>query len=450
MAANPISTIADFLNAVGGGQTKQADAPLSEAGSIGGATSHPVKSVDDRLQKAKEGERSSENSKDVKEDQGAPSVENAPEAKAGSDLMSLARAFARTSGTQKKAEGGAVMQGGSAADDQLQIGTNKQPTGDDPKSETNSAKSGKEDPGSSHPARTDNDQLDGHKYSLDANAPLEQLAKLTKEAGDNLCAAIFHVSKNGGAQKTAEHAQQVGGSVVQQQPQTKQAEIDPYLAHQAGWEMASLIAGKFDKRAADSMVTNTMYSIVKQASDDADLYIWYAKNFLQGQQKQAEGEMPMDPAAGGGAPPGGDPMAGGGGGGGEDAMMAALGGGAPPGGDPMGGGAPPGGDPMGGGGGGGMDPETMALAQLLQQANISPEELEAALAEQGGGGGGDPMGGMGGDPMAGGGGEPPMPGGEKPANDRGGRAAQQSTKHAGEMHKYITELVGRSRARRAA
>src|SRR5437868_4250811 len=87
-------TIDAFIKAVGE-VTKTAADPLSEPGSIGGPTEHPVKSVDDRLEKAKEGERSAENTKDVKADQGPASVDSGGEAKAaavfGTALSSLSR-----------------------------------------------------------------------------------------------------------------------------------------------------------------------------------------------------------------------------------------------------------------------------------------------------------------------------------------------------------------------
>jgi hypothetical protein len=158
-AQSTLGTIEQFIGTVGARQ-KQAEAN-TEPGSIGGATSHPVKNVDDRTEPAKEGARSKENTTDVKEDQGKLSVESAPEATAKSAAALLA-------GFAKKAEGGgAVSTPGSAADDHLQIGTNVQPTGDDKSNETSSAKAGKEDPGSTHPARTDNTALDGHKYAGD-------------------------------------------------------------------------------------------------------------------------------------------------------------------------------------------------------------------------------------------------------------------------------------------
>lgn len=438
-APESIRTIDSFLSAV-----KQADAPLSEPGSIGGETSHPVKSVDDRLEKAKEGERSKENEKDVKDDQGAPSVNNAPEAKAAS-VMDIAARFA------KSAEG-AVQTPGSASDDSLQIGTNKKPTGEDPSNETGSAKGGKDDPGSSHPARTDNDSLDGHKYAFDDNTPLEKLAGFVAELGDKLCATAVVLGAEKGASTQAPQRQ------PQAKPQTKQAGLDPRLAEQAGWEMAGLINGTMDKDACDAMVQNTIADIIKEASEDADVV---------GRQILASRNPQRSKKAGDEPPP--DDGAGGGGGGDEDAMMAALGaggggGGGAPGGDPMGGGGAPGGDPMGGGapggdpmGGGGGGGGIEELLQILQ--TLSPEELAQVQQLLGGGaeaGGGAPMPGAGGPPPgagapgagpAGAGGMPGAGGGapggmEVAANDK--TAAVKAGEQLTHVRNVVSELIARS------
>lgn len=443
-----ITTIDDFITKVGN-NTKTAAAPLSEPGSIGGETSHPVKSVDDRLQKATEGERSKENTKDVKEDQGKPSVENAAEAtaKSASAIMKVARSFA------KKAEGGAVSVPGSAEDDQLQIGTKKAPTGEDSSVETSSAKAGKEDPGSSHPARTDNDSLDGHKYAADT--PLEKLASDMRDAGNTLCAQLAWLTNNTApatATKAAA-AQTDNRPAAPPAGVTQVNRLDPDMAKQAGWELAGLINGTHDKAAVDAMVQNSLYGVIKQASEDADLFIEFATDYFA---KQAEGEpggeAPPPGGEGGGAPPG----AGGGGPDEEAAMMGALGGG-------EGGGAPPapgggmGGDPAGGG----ADPQAMMLAQVLEHLGVSEEELAQAMAEVQGGGagggmGGDPAagggapppgGGMGGDPAAAGGGGPP-PGMEAMASFGGGKQNVQQNVKAAEVAAFIRETVSRSRNRR--
>ena len=438
-----IATIDDFISSMG--NTKSAAAPLSEPGSIGGETSHPVKNVDDRLQKAPEGERSKENTKDVKEDQGKPSVENTPEAtaKSASAIMKVAASFA------KKAEGGAVSVPGSAEDDQIQIGTKKAPTGEDSSVETASAKGGKDDPGSSHPARTDNDQLDGHKYAADT--PLDKLASDMRDIGNKLCAQIHWITNNVAPETaTKAAAAQTGTPASTPLNNNNNAPVnrlDPDMAKQAGWELAGIVNGTHDKAAIDRIVENSLYEVVKQASDDADMFIGFAQEYFT---KRAEGDEPPPEAGGGGASPaaagGGAPP---GGGGEEAAMMGALGGGE------GGGGAPPG---MGGGDMGGADPQAMQLAQILEHLGVTEEELAQAMAEvesgapPGGGGGMGGMGGMGGDPAAMGGG-----GGGAPAG--GGMEAQAGVGHgktasvapgvkSAEVANFVREVVQRSRARR--
>lgn len=73
-SANSIATIDQFLQAVKS-NVKYAAEAHTEPGSIGGATTHPVKDVDDSTEEASEGDRSAENTADVKADQGKPSVE---------------------------------------------------------------------------------------------------------------------------------------------------------------------------------------------------------------------------------------------------------------------------------------------------------------------------------------------------------------------------------------
>jgi len=453
-------TIDDFIGKTGA--VKTAEEAHTEPGSIGGETKHPVKNVDDRTEAAKEGARSAENTKDVKADQGEPAVDNTAVAKAASaNPFALAARFAagqKTAAATKKAEGAAQV-AGSAEDDQLQIGTKKAPTGEDPAHETSSAKGGKEDGqyqgSSTHPARTDNDKLDGHKYASDVS--LEKLAADMKTLGEDLCAAITYDARDGGATKQAAQRQ----SSPQAQQPTKQASFDPQVAHQAGWEMAALLNGTFDKQASDSLVVGTLEDVIKTASDDADNVAAYLGQYFA---KQAEGsqEPPPDPAAmmGGGAG-GGMPM--GGAGGEEGGPMGAAG--APGGGGPEGMGGP-GGDAGGPGGPGGGGGEEAQLQAILDQLGITPEQLMQMLAQeqaQGGGGGapggpggsapGGPMGGAGGAPMAGGGG----PGGgglEASASDRGGTTKQAASKQGGakvaaaDMRNYLTELVGRSRAQK--
>ncbi len=435
-----LSTISDFIASVSGAE-KTAEANL-EPGSIGGPTEHPVKDVEDRTRPAEEGEQSARNERDIKEDQGPPGVDSRPEAKAAAAAKAASAVKPlpfgeRAAALAKQAEGGPVATPGSAEEDQLQIGTKKAPTGEDPKNETAGVKGTYRDPGSSHPARTDNSELEGGKYAFDADTPREKLASMLQELGNDLCTQLVKISESAGhasGQSPAPQAQMPSGA-------QKQA-LDPALAEQLGWELAGLIDGSMDKQAAERMVENTLGQIIKYAEEAALETADFLDSYFEAQKQAGDpGAMPPDGAAGG---PGGAPMppppgAGGmppGGGGNEAAMMAALGGagggGAPPG---AGGGMPPGG---GGGGDGGME----QIAQLLAQLGITPEELMQQLQ-----GAGDPAAG-GGDPAAGG----APPGGADPAagGAPGGMQVAAADKQAqAAMRDMLQELVTRSRSRKA-
>ena len=259
-AQQSLATIEAFLQRVGA-MTKRAEA-MSEPGSIGGSTTHPVKDVDDRLFPVREGKFSKEKQKDLKEDQGPASVENAEEASA--------KEAAWRKLWRKQAER-LVSEPGSASDDAEESKLTVAPTGEDPDNETESAKPGKDDPGSDHPARTDNDELDGHKY---ASAPLEKLAEEMKRLGEDICAQIAWMTNPSlvGADKYAN---------------------DQQLAAQAGWEMAGLLDGSLDKRAADAVVVESIAQVIKTAQEDADRTAGFIHQQLQNaempKQEQDEG-----------------------------------------------------------------------------------------------------------------------------------------------------------------
>lgn len=402
---NALSSIDSFIREVGAFEKRAST--LSEPGSQGGETSHPVKDVDDGLEVAQEGARSAENTSDVKEDQGVTAVDNAPIAKAGED-------------------GGAVSSPGSAADDHYQINANVQATGDDSESETGSAKAGKNDPGSAHPARTDNESLDGNKYSSDRllKLPIEQLAKIAADLGDEVCAAIA-VDTTGSTKQASAPAKPVAKPAPKAQP----TEESVKLAHQAGWEVGGLLDGEFDKQAADALVEEKLYQTIKTASADAD----NVANYIFGFYKQAEEDM----AAAGGPPPM-DPAAGG---------MPPM--------DPAAGGMPPmdpaaGGD-MGGdmGGEGGGDGEALAkLESLLAEQGMTLEDLVGMLE-----GGGQP-GGEGGAPA----GPAPSPvtpaappeldpaqGMEAQASDRRRRTSVKKGHSQADVANYVREVISRSK-----
>lgn len=396
---NSINTIEQFLASVGG-SVKRAEAH-TEAGGYQDGTSHPVKDVDDRTEAAQEGARSAENNKDVKEDQGAVGVNSAATAKSARDILAgLSRHAAMPTYSVKRSES-AVSTPGSAADDQLQIGTNKQPTGEDPSNETNSAKSGKKDSDSEHPARTDNESLDGHKFSYDQYTPLEKLASYIHECGNQLVAQIAHVAWN--AKKAND-----GYSTDVAQSYEKEA-ADPELVQLVGRELAGVMS---DKQATDNMVHAALSGVIKTASLKADLLIEYIAGHDAQMRKYAEGDMLAEgmshdappTSAGGGIPtgPGAE------GPGNEAAMMGALGG-AP--GAEMGGEGGEGGEP-------GHEEQVAQLLQALEQMGITPEELEQATAQEGGAGG--------------------MPGGEGPAHEMAESPMQEAAEKAAQAAYFAT------------
>ena len=368
-AQESMNTIDKFIREVGATEKLAAEAN-TEAGSVGGATEHPVKDVDDHTEDADEGFRSKENDADVKADEGPPSVDNQP----------IATPEKTAEG---KSEGGAagdpVQSPGSAADDQLQIGTVKEPTGDDPSVETSSAKDEKEDSGgpggpTTHPATTENSSLDGLKYAESQleEMPLSDLAKVASELNNAILAelAVHDFSK------AAENAD---SEEVEEETDSKEAAD---VSAQAGWELASLLTGDFDKQAADAMVQETLTDIVKTAAEDADRvnnFLVSYSNELDSQKKvaaeKAANEEVLAAMAGGEAPGAAVP---------EEAAMEAVQG--------MGGGEELGGLGAGLGAEGGVPEEgggeLAELAAILEELGITPEELQAAMAAEGGGLGG--------------------------------------------------------------
>jgi hypothetical protein len=400
------TTIESVLNALKG-STKIAEESHTEAGGHDGPTTHPVKNEDDGTEEASTGARAKENEKDVKEDQGEPGV------------------------TGKETKAFDINQDSV----QLNINTKNRATGEDPENETGRAKGGKEDGGyqgaSSHPARTDNSEIDGHKWANVGFAQqlraYRQAVKTAEDKSNDALASIASFAHGATKEKVAA----IQKAATDNKPAEPAAPAD--TPRQAGAKLAqAMLTGTVDghdKQAEFAEVVSDIHATILAGYRAADQTIGY----LQGLQKAAEEGGEEDPSSdrpseGGGEerPPeegGGEapPSDGGAGAGGEGDMLAALtgggggdaGGGAPPmggGAPPMGGGAPPmggaggpppGGDPladmMGGGAGGpppappggaggpggmpggggmagGIDPQMLMAA--LQQLGISPEMLD--------------------------------------------------------------------------
>lgn len=403
-------------------QQKRAEAN-TEPGGYGGKSTHPSTDVDDRTEGAQEGARSSENTADVKEDQGSSSVDStAPGTPGGQDSV------------------------------QMNIGTHQSATGEDPAVETESAKPGKDDPGSSHPARTDNESLDGHKYASAGN--VLKLIKAAQSRGTQLIAKIA-VEADGPLKQAATKLQKKAGDPpphgtegAAKLPPTTVDESDTSAecpppgkgskkegAAQAGAAVANAVVGNPQVKAAqDQIVVQSIAETIDVAYRMAEKTAAYLTSYMstkqamdeewgegegeesssgksegspseEGDSGESEGDgestpydSPMDgaPAEGsmsGGEGGGGDEeqalldlLAGGEGMGADQAAGGMMGGAAPPPmGDPMAGGGMPPGDPMAGGGmpppgsgAGGIDPAM--LAEALAQTGVPPEAFQALLA----------------------------------------------------------------------
>lgn len=405
-------------------QTKQAETAMSEPGSQDGPTTHPVKNVDDQLHETPEGAQSQDNTKKVKEEQGPPSVDSTPDKKAEQrrrNVFDMFREFNSKSASNLTAKGSTKAPGsGSAADDHYNIGLKVEATGEDPANETDATKPGKDDPGSTHPARTDNDSLDGSKWSsdkyyVDDNTPLSKVAQLLAEVGESLVLDIDYHAKQAAASKpmrTSQEAGQVGWEMAGDDAQAKQA-VDNMLADELAqylnyWENQAVKVAAYLNGVQQSTQQNDMNATL-------DLVATRQKAAMGG-----GGEMSPEALAG---------MVGGEQGGGAGAMPpegqispedleAMLGGGA--------GSAGAGGD-MGGGGMGGDDAEVAQLLQALEQEGISPEQAMELMNQVEGGG------------------MPPGGGGEMPP---GGEPKMGSDKEANtQVTKYIREIIERSKRR---
>lgn len=363
-----LQSIGRFLQEVGDFNKAAAEAH-TEPGSVGGPTTHPVKQVDDFTEEAKEGFRSAENDADVKADQGPASVDNTPEGVADKKAEALSG----------KSESGDINPAGTAASDQLQIGTKKEPTGQDPSVETGSAKAEKEDPASApagqmghstSPARTNNSELDGLKY---AELSLDQHMKVASDLANQVLVGISHLQKKAELEGDRHKLDTDGDGKIEgsdlaalrkKKDDKKDSDCDKEaadLAGQAGWELAGLLSGDFDKEAADALVENTLVDVISEANSDAEKVAEYLYSYEAEMEniKAAMGDMPegIPPEAigAGEAAPAGD----------EEMMAEAM----------------MGGEEEAGGEAG----ELEEISAMLEQLGITPEELEAAMAAEGGG-----------------------------------------------------------------
>lgn len=323
----------------------------ADPGGYMGQSSHPSTSADNGCQAASEGERSRENEADVKKQQREPAVDNTPE----------------------------MSQEGRQDDVQLNIGAQVAATGEDPAAEKD-YKGTKDDPGTSHPAKTN----DGEKYS---SVSFKEARDICGTLGNKVLA---HYINFGSAEKEAEglvgdqhkldvdndgkiegsdlaalrNGAKADGAAEDKEPAKEEAGEHKEAAYREGYELAQHMA--WEKAASEQAVRDMCVGALREADDMAEVLIGYLKQAEVDEDAAAESEdhsEPADAASGAGdAPP-------------EAAMGPAE--------------AMPeeamGGEPS-------DDEAVQELAMALEELGIPPEALLEALA----GGEGEMSGGMGG------------------------------------------------------
>ena len=353
---------------------KAAGPTPSDPGGYAGASSHPSASVDNDGQAATEGARSSEYAADIKQQQGALAVDNTPE----------------------------LPQEGRQDDVQLNIGTNTAATGEDPAAEKD-YKGTKDDPGTSHPAKTN----DGEKYS---SVTFKEARTRAGALGNDILANIINFGTSNLTKQSEMPAflkEKMEGKKEEaaESPETEKAEHSGLKGDQhkldvdndgkiEGSDLGALRAGKsasfaagyelaaalgLSKEAAEASVREVCANTIREADEMADLFIGFVTSKMAAADPTddaAEGEDHSAPAdAGSGAsdapaddaaPAGLEAMMGGEGGGmGEEMPMEAAG-------------------PEAGGG----DEAVQELAMALEELGIPPEALIQALTQGGGAEGG--------------------------------------------------------------
>ena len=319
----------------------------TEPGSQGGATSHPSKSVDDGTQPASEGQRSQENTSDVKK-----TIFNGGVDSASDDSP-------------------------SQEDQQLNVGITSTSTGEDPSNEDN-YKSDKEDPGTTHPAKAS----EGEKYSSlsfgtlrgltekKANDLLSDIANSVKEAAQMMPPFIQKKMKEKGdaskpmdkeeEEKSKSKKMAAAGSAAASLT-SEEAQLTKLAQEAVAGSIEATIADGLEKAA---MVGSYLAAFYKAAEGEAVApeHEGSESGEEEAMEEGSQGGMDVDPSV--------------------MAQMAGEESGAPE---------------------AGASPDDAAheLLMALQEQGINPEEL-LAMIQQGGGGGAPPM-----DPaMAGG--APPM------------------------------------------
>jgi len=171
-----LATIDEFLNKV---------SHVKKAASRKGETTHPSKDVPDNTHRVQLGERFEEHKEDVEEHLGDEAHTTSNTEIADAKVAAVRRILRE----YKKLADSLVRDAEEVATDG---GMKVTPTGEDPEHETESTKDTKDDPGTEHPANTENEDLNGGKYASYKDLPVEKLASLYKELADKICYRIAH------------------------------------------------------------------------------------------------------------------------------------------------------------------------------------------------------------------------------------------------------------------
>ena len=171
-----LATIDEFLNKV---------SHVKKAACRKGETTHPSKDVPDNTHRVQLGERFEEHKEDVEEHLGDEANTTSNTEIADAKVAAVRRILRE----YKKLADTLVRDAKEVATDG---GMKVTPTGEDPEHETESTKDTKDDPGTEHPANTENEDLNGGKYASYRDLPVEKLASLYKELADKICYRIAH------------------------------------------------------------------------------------------------------------------------------------------------------------------------------------------------------------------------------------------------------------------
>lgn len=365
--------------AVKAASEKSAGPVPSDPGGYQGASSHPTTSIDNNVRDAATGSRASEYESDIKKQQGPLSVDNAPE----------------------------MSQEGRQDEVQLNINTKATAVGEDPSVEKD-YKGDKDDPGTAHPAKTN----DGEKYS---SVTFKTAREACGNLGNDILANLINFGTSRlSAEKAAEMPAFIQAKIDEKKgPAAKDkngpgklkgdqhkldadndgkiegsdlAELrgDKAAAYSAGYELAAHLG--VEKDAAEAAVREVCANTLREADEMADLFIGYlttkrANDDALGDASEGEDHDAVgDEDSGAGdapASPGADEAA---------ALSGAEG-------DPAAGGDM--GGMMGGMGGEPSEDEAVQeLAMALEELGIPPEALleavqSGALGGEGGGMGGE-------------------------------------------------------------